>query len=113
MAATFEWSIKTLERDLLPENMNGAVTAARWVCTASQTVGSGDDAVTYMAKMDGKSRFTPDPSASDYIPYADLTEADVLGWVWAGGISKDEIQTDLQANIDGQITPETADGVPW
>jgi len=113
MSATFEWSIKTLERDLLPENMNGAVTYARWVGTASQTVGSGDDAVTYMAKMDGGSKFTPDPSASDYIPYADLTEADVFGWVWAGGIDKDEIQTDLQANIDGQITPETADGVPW
>jgi hypothetical protein len=113
MPATFEWSIKYLVRDLVPENMNGAVTYARWVCTASQTVGSGDDAVTYTAKSYGTEGFTPDPSASDYIPYADLTEADVLGWCWAGGADKDAIQASLQANIDGQITPTTAEGVPW
>ena len=113
MPATFEWSIKYLVRDLVPENMNGAVTCARWVCTASQTVGSGDDAVLYTVGAGGESRFTPDPSASDYIPYADLTEADVLGWCWADGIDKDEVQTDLQAQIDGQITPPTAEGVPW
>lgn len=113
MATTFEWGIKTLERNLLPENMNGAVIAAVWRCIASQTVGSGDDAVTYMARIDDDCRFTPDPSASDYIPYTALTEADVLGWCWAGGISKDEIQTDLQANIDLQMMPKTAEGVPW
>jgi len=113
MSATFEWVISTLERDLLPENMNGAVVVAHWRCNASQTVGSGDDAVTYTATSYGTCGFTPDPSASDYIPYADLTEADVLGWCWAGGVDKDAIQTSLQAKIDGQITPTTADGVPW
>ncbi len=113
MSATFEWVISTLERDLLPEDMNGAVIVAHWQCNASQTQGSGDDAVTFYASSYSTSGFTPDPSASDYIPYADLTEADVLGWVWAGGVDKDAIQASLQANIDGQITPTTADGVPW
>jgi len=113
MSATFEWNIKTLERDLLPENMNGAVTYASWFCIASQTVGSGDDAALYMAKATGDCTFIPDPSVEGYIPYADLTEADVLGWVWAAGLDKDEIQTSLQANIDGQMAPKTAKGVPW
>jgi hypothetical protein len=105
MSATFEWVISTLERDLLPEDMNGAVIVAHWRCNASQTVGSGDDAVTYNATSYSTEGFTPDPS--------DLTEADVLGWCWAGGVNKDAIQASLQANIDGQITPTTADGVPW
>lgn len=113
MSATFQWVISTLERDLLPEDMNGAVIVAHWQCNASQTVGSGDDAVTYTATNYSTEGFTPDPSSSDYIPYADLTEADVLGWCWAGGVDKDAIQASLQANIDGQITPTTADGVPW
>jgi len=113
MSATFEWVISTLERDLLPEDMNGAVIVAHWRCNASQTQGSGDDAVTFYASSYGTIGFTPDPSASDYIPYADLTEAQVLGWCWADGVDKDAIQTSLQANINGQITPTTADGVPW
>ena len=47
--ATFTWVISTLERDLLPENMNGAVVVAHWRCNAEQTEGTGDDAVTYNA----------------------------------------------------------------
>ena len=46
-------------------------------------------------------------------PHADLTEAEVLGWCWTDGVDKDEIETSLQANIDGQIDPVTANGVPW
>ena len=110
--ATFTWVISTLERDLLPENMNGAVVVAHWRCNAEQTEGTGDDAVTYNATSYGTCGFTPDPTASDYIAYDDLTEADVIGWVQAD-VGKDTVEAGLQANIDGQITPATANGVPW
>jgi hypothetical protein len=110
--ATFTWVISTLERDLLPEDMNGAVVVAHWRCNAEQTEGTGDDAVTYNATSYGTCGFTPDPTSSDYIAYADLTEADVIGWVQAD-VNQDAIETSLQANIDGQITPTTGTGVPW
>jgi hypothetical protein len=110
--ATFTWVISTLERDLLPENMNGAVIVAHWRVTAEQTEGTGDDAVTYNATSYGTCGFTPDPTSSDYIAYDDLTEEDVIGWVQAD-VDKDAIEASLQANIDGQITPTTANGVPW
>jgi hypothetical protein len=51
--------------------------------------------------------------APDYTPYADVTESQVLDWVWADGVDKDSIETSLQANIDAQINPVTASGVPW
>ena len=57
--------------------------------------------------------FSPDPTAPDYTPYADVTESQVLDWVWADGVDKDATETSLQANIDGQINPVTASGVPW
>ena len=110
--ATFTWVISTLERDLLPEDMNGAVVVAHWRCNAEQTEGTGDNAVTYNATSYGTCGFTPDPTASDYIAYADLTEADVVGWVQAD-VDKDAIEAGLQANIDAQITPTTGTGVPW
>ena len=78
-----------------------------------QVEGTGDQAVSYNATSYGTCGFSPDPTAPGYVPYADLTEAEVLGWCWADGVDKDAIETSLQANIDGQIDPVTANGVPW
>jgi len=111
--ATFNWTISTLERDLIGD-LAGGVIVAHWRVTAEQTEGTGADAVTYTAASYGTQGFTPDPSSDGYIAYDDLTESDVLGWVWA---QSDDWQTNvedsLQAQIDGQITPATATGTPW
>jgi hypothetical protein len=37
----------------------------------------------------------------------------VLGWVWNDGVDKDATEAALQAKIDAQMNPTTADGVPW
>ena len=103
------WTIATLERNT---DSDQGVIVAHWRVTEEETVGTGDDAVTYTASSYGTCGFTPDPSASDYIAYADLTEADVIGWVQAE-VDQDAIEASLQANIDEQITPATANGVPW
>ena len=103
------WTISTLERNT---DSDQGVIVAHWRVTETETVGTGDDAVTYTASSYGTCGFTPDPSASDYIAYADLTEADVIGWVQAE-VDQAAIEASLQANIDGQITPATANGVPW
>ena len=110
--ATFNWVISTLERDLQPADMDGAVIVAHWRCNAEQTEGTGDDAVNYSATNYGTCGFTPDPSAAGYIQYDDLSESDVIGWVQAD-LDKDSIEASLQANIDGQINPTQASGVPW
>ena len=108
MAATFTWSITGLERD----TSNDGIEHADWLCSASETVGTGDDEVTHIARLGGKTHHTPDPSASDFIAYASVTEADVLGWVQAV-VGKSDTETKLQAMIDEKKTPTTATGVPW
>ena len=99
------WTIATLERNT---DSDQGVIVAHWRVTETETVGED----TYTASSYGTCGFTPDPSASDYIAYADLTEADVLGWVWAE-VDQDAIEAGLTANIDEQKNPTTADGVPW
>jgi hypothetical protein len=105
MAATFNWTISTLEREL----SDGGVIVAHWRCTASETVGED----TFSASSYGTCGFTYDASSPDFVPYDQLTEEQVLGWVWNDGVDKDVTEAALQANIDAQITPTTADGVPW
>ena len=97
----FNWTIATLEREL----SDGFVYTAHWRCTASD----GD----YSASSYGTCGFTPDASAAGFVAYDSLTEATVLGWVWADGVDKDATEAALQANIDAQKNPTTADGVPW
>ena len=109
MTATNTWTIAQCDREL----SDGGITTAHWRCNASQTVGTGDDAVTYTASSYGTCGFTPDPSASDWTAYDNVTEAEVLGWCWANSVDQEAIEASLQANIDLQITPTNGTGVPW
>ena len=98
---TNTWTISQCDREL----SDGGITTAHWRVTAVD----GE----YTASSHGTCGFTPDPESGDYTPYADVTEAEVLGWCWANGVDQEAIEASLQANIDLQITPTTGSGVPW
>jgi hypothetical protein len=102
-ATTFEWGVAQMERH----------TADGAVMTVHYTVDADDG--TYSAGAYGSVGLEqPDPEAM--IPYADLTPETVIDWVQEklGGTEKvDEIQAALQAQIDEQRTPTTAQGMPW
>jgi hypothetical protein len=102
-ATTFEWGVAQMERHAA----DGAVMTVHYTVDA-------DDG-TYSAGAYGSVGLEqPDPEAM--IPYADLTPETVIDWVQEklGGTEKvDEIQAALQAQIDEQRTPTTAQGMPW
>ena len=101
------WTIANLERNVA----DGGVTVAHWRVTESETVGTGDDAVTYTASAYGTCGFAPDADADDFVAYADLTE-EVVGWVWEE-VNQEDTEAALTANIEGQKNPVSADGMPW
>ena len=94
------WVISQLERTL----DTGGVVVAHWRATAVD----GD----FSASSYGTCGFTPDPSASGFIAYASLTEADVIGWVQAE-VDKDATEASLAAKIEADKNPTQAAGVPW
>jgi hypothetical protein len=98
------WTISTLEHN----TADGGVIVAHWRVNDSETV--GDD--TYSATAYGTCSFTPDASSPDYVPYADLTEEMVLGWVWET-VDQEATEAALAAKIEADKNPTTADGVPW
>ena len=99
------WTISTLEHN----TADGGVIVAHWRVNEEETVGEE----TYSASAYGTCSFTPDASADDFVPYADLTEAVVLGWCWDADVDKDAVEASLTANIEEQKAPTTEDGVPW
>jgi len=94
------WTIATLERDLA----DGGVTVAHWRCTEVD----GD----FSASSYGTVGFTPDPTASDYIAYDSLTEANVLAWVHAE-VDQGATEAALTAKIEADKNPTSGSGVPW
>ena len=102
------WKIETMNRNI----SDGGVTVAHWTAVESETVGTGEDAITYSSRRYGSCSFTPDPSAADFVAYDDLTEATVLGWVHAD-VDKDAIEASLTAQITEQKTPTKGTGMPW
>tara|TARA_R100000353_G_scaffold171560_1_gene136034 strand:+ start:332 stop:643 length:312 start_codon:yes stop_codon:yes gene_type:complete len=99
------WSVSTLERN----TADGGVTVVHWRVLDSETVGED----TYSASSYGTCGFEPDPSSSDFIAYADLTESTVLDWCWASGVDKDAVEASLTAKIAEDKNPTSAAGVPW
>jgi hypothetical protein len=114
MAITTTWSVS----DMQHTDATGGVFLVYW-----SMIAQSDGDPSYSATEGGKLRCDPDPSSSDYIPYADLTENDVLGWVYNSLIEGDEtadeakarIEANRTAKVQGQIdrAATTASGVPW
>jgi hypothetical protein len=103
------WTISTLERELA----DGGVVVVHWRATATETVGTGDDAVTYSASSYGTCGFTPDPSDPSFVAYDSITEDMALGWCWDNGVDKDAIEASLAAKIEADKNPTQGVGVPW
>jgi hypothetical protein len=100
MATTYNWTIANLEHNVA----DGGVIVAHWRVSAED----GD----YSSSAYGTAGFTPDPDAAGFVPYADLTEADVLSWVWAS-VDKGEMEANLAKQIEDQKAPATQSGLPW
>lgn len=78
------------------------ITTAHWTATAVD----GD----YTASVYSTCSFA---TATPTIPYASVTEQDVLDWCWANGVDKDATEASLASQIALQKNPVTATGVPW
>ena len=114
MAITNTWSINDMQRT----DSDGNVFLVYW-----SMVAQSDGDPSYSATEGGKLRMDADPSDPDFIPYADLTEATVLGWVYDSLIEGDEtadeakarVEADRTAKVQGQIdrAATTESGMPW
>ena len=65
----------------------------------------------YQASTYGTTSYTQTPGET-YIPYADLTETIVVGWVQEA-LGKDTVEASLQGQIDALKNPVQESGVPW
>jgi hypothetical protein len=94
---TTTWKISTLDRDAA----TGFVTTAHWQVTAVD----GEHSASAYATCSWA-------EGTPAIPYASLTEATVLNWVWES-VDKAATEASLAAQIALLKNPVKATGTPW
>jgi hypothetical protein len=72
------------------------VVEAAWTCT-------GTDG-TYYAAISGLTRIIFD-GGPDYTPYTDLTEEQVLSWIYSSGVDQSSVQAQIDNQIELQVNP--------
>jgi len=93
------WTINQLDRN----TSDGFVTTVHYNVTKTD----GD----FSASTYGTIGYT-ETEGETYIPYAELTEAQVIGWV-QNSLGKDTVEASLQSQIDALKNPVQETGLPW
>ena len=96
MTTQINWTIQQLDH----KTQDGFVTTAHWRCDATD----GE----FSAGVYGSAGFSGDLTT----PYEDLTQEQVLGWVW-GSVDKEATEARLLEQIESKKNPVTASGLPW
>jgi myo-inositol-hexaphosphate 3-phosphohydrolase len=94
----YTWNVVQMDR----------LTSDGFVVTVHYTVNAVDG--DYSASTYGTVGYTQ--GEGSYVPYADLTEAEVVGWVQES-LGKDTVEAGLAANIEAQKNPVQESGLPW
>jgi hypothetical protein len=95
--STFNWSVSNLDSN----TADGFVFCAHWTATAVD----GEHTASIYATV-GWSEGSPT------IPYANLTEATVLNWVWES-VDKQATESALATQIALLKNPVKVTGTPW
>lgn len=104
MALNFNWSITKLDRNL----SDGIVETAHYTFDATDGA--------YASSCYGSVGLETPGENDSVIPYSELTEKTVIGWVkdkLGGAETVAEIEEALVKRIEEQRTPTKGSGLPW
>jgi hypothetical protein len=102
MATTYNWNVVQMDR----------LTSDGFVVTVHYTVNAvdGDYTALISASTYGTVSYTQEDK--EYKPYAELTEAEVIGWV-KDSLGQSTVEEALAAQIEAQKNPVQLSGLPW
>jgi hypothetical protein len=94
----FTWNVVQMNRN----------TDGGFVTTVHYTVSATDG--DYTASTYGTVGYTQ--GEGSYVPYAQLTQAEVIGWVQES-LGKDTVEASLATQIEALKNPVQESGLPW
>lgn len=81
------------------------VVVCHWTCSGVQDTYAGSVYSTCGV---------PAPTGGSFTPYADLTQDQVLGWIWANGVDQVATEAAVQQQINEAMNPTVVTpALPW
>jgi len=102
------WNITALNAIPSIDGLENYIVTAHWDCTATDG--------TYSGRVYSTTSFEVDPNKPNYVPYADLTEAQVIQWVQAslGAETVAATEENVLQQIETQKNPPIiSPRLPW
>lgn len=104
MTTQYKWTVESMSCYAQADGQTDVVFNVNWTC-----VGTED---TYTSQKIGTTQVSYS-TESPFTPYADLTQEQVLGWVWAI-VNKATVEAQVQSQIDYQKAPVVlTPPLPW
>ena len=99
------WMIEWMQTTPTSANPSEAVLQVGWRCNGQDGDYSGSVYSTCTL---------PAADPASFVPYADLTQDQVLGWVWANGVNQAATEAAVAQQIEMQKNPPTIQPeLPW
>jgi hypothetical protein len=99
------WMIEWMQTTPTSANPSEAVLQVGWRCSGTEDNFSGSVYSTCTL---------PAADPASFVPYADLTQDQVLGWIWANGVNQAATEAAVAQQIDNQKNPPTIQPpLPW
>jgi hypothetical protein len=95
---TYNWNV--LQTDY--ETSSGFIISAHFQCIAADK--------DFTASIQSTSSWV---AGTPVIPYANVTMAEVLNWIWANGVDKSAIEASLAKQLEALKNPVMLTQTPW
>ena len=103
-SVSMTWDITAMDCLPVSQGNTDVVETVHWTCSGTDGDYSGSVYSTCQVPYTG----------SSFTPYDQLTEQQVLGWIWANGVDKTATVAAVQQQINNQINPPVVQPpLPW
>ena len=112
MSATITWTTDWLKTSTTEINgFTSVVVTCGWRATGTETANGKE----YSNSIYGTCSFTEPPAGDpNFVPFANLTQDIVNGWVWESGVDKTATEAAVNQQINAQINPTViTPALPW
>ena len=102
---TITWTVTAMDCYPQEDNLTDVVFNVHWTCSGVDGEYNGSVYSTCSVPLSGEGTF---------IPYAQLTQDQVLGWIWANGVDQAATEAAVNQQIANQINPPVVTPpLPW
>lgn len=106
---TYSWSIVRMDVMASVDGKTDMVVTVAWECTGQQNI----DGFFYSGTVTGESPIPYIPE-DPWVDYANLTQSEVLVWVWEHAVNQQLVEAQAQGIIDSTPKPPViTKPLPW